>query len=59
LVRRRAYVAAVRTILASQATSISPGVIERWSMGACAGGRIDPVKAGLFLEQVETGDYAN
>jgi hypothetical protein len=53
----RTYVAAVRTTLANQATSIVPDVIERWSKWALAeADRIDPVKSGRFLKGIEADD---
>jgi hypothetical protein len=56
----RAYVDAVKTTVVSQATSISPDAIERWSKWALAeADRIDPIKSARLLEGIEGDDNAN
>jgi len=52
----RAYVDAVKAIVASKSTSVSPVAIERWSTWAHAqADRIDPVRSARFLEGI-SGD---
>jgi hypothetical protein len=47
----------VKTVVASQATSISSDAIERRSKWAFAeADRIDPIKTVRFLENIEVGD---
>jgi|GEM_PF-5061645 len=53
----RACVDAVKTVVASQATSISSDAIERRSKWAFAeADRIDPIKTVRFLKNIEVGD---
>jgi hypothetical protein len=52
----RADVDAVKTTVASQATSISPDAVE-WALADAD--RLDPVKSARFLEDIEADDNAN
>jgi len=55
----RAYVEAVKTSVASEATAISPDAIRRWSRWALSeADRIDPVKTTRFREGFEAEDNA-
>lgn len=56
----RAYVAVVKTTVASGASSISSEAIERWARWVVTeADRIDPVKSARFLKNFEAEDNAN
>lgn len=53
----RAYVEAVKTTVASEVSLGSAASVDRWSKWALAeADRIDPVKTGRFLEEIEVKD---
>jgi hypothetical protein len=56
----RAYVDAVKAVVANKTASISPDAVERWSKWALAqADRIDPVRSARFLDAFESKDDAN
>jgi hypothetical protein len=56
----RAYVDAVKAVVANETASISSEAMERWSKWALAqADRIDPVRSARFLREIEANDDAN